>query len=583
MSSLKTKFLKLNKWIGNDYLKRDEMVENFDKIDIAFESTNASLEQNQSQIKDILASIDETQPINEQLATIVNPANVKINTSHIMQSVLTAVKDKTLIGKGEIAKKSSATKVENFFVDVKNNYNVFTGKVNKFNSYDVLKPFTAKAKLGTVKVGVIGDSIGTSSGKNLKISYDTFTPMDSFSFTPNGLTETDSFFYRMIESLTQAFKNTVFDVWNYSVGGTNLTQYNDEKTYNSVTKPWIDFVKDQNVDLIVINFGMNHNTYALASVTKYYLNLLLDYIATWTNPPVVIVATSPRPVMDMSNAEYGIGSAQFARHSTAHTIRNVAEKRGCYVLDNNHLFNCLKDGIDFERIYMVRDTPIITTAGIDNGDGSYTLANGQSLNINNGIKDFVLEFDLDVTNVLSCIATDILDIRLGQALDLANTNIMNSRTFIFPNKSSLCTIDNYGNISDSVHYPTVTKTGTAGRSSKMSIRIEKRGNEFNIYKNRIKIIRDRLTCVDVAGYIQLKCSIVSSCTISNIKLYKAKYVQYMPLLTDTECYGEYNVADATTRTYAGGNGLNHPTTLLIEYVYNETLRELENDLKIASI
>jgi hypothetical protein len=549
------------------------------------ESLSSSLAQSMTEIKDVVTSIDETKDVNTQLGTITIPSTVKIKQSHTISTALTNVKDKVLTGKGEIVKKSVGNKVENFFVDVKPTYNTFKGKVNKLNSHSVLKAFSTKAKLGTAKVGIIGDSISTTGGTNYSMSHDNFTVNGAtWSYAPNGLTETDSYFYRTMEALTKAFRTTTFDFYNYAIAGTNLSQYNSQQTFSSVTKTWIDFIKDQDVDMIFINWGMNHSNYILARETQYYLNMLLDYIATWTNPPVVIVSTCPQPVMQMDNSTYGSGDAQFSRFIASHALRQIAQKRGCYVLDINYLYNCLKNGIDFERMYMVSDIPIFSGTAVDNLNGSYTLANGQSLYINNGNKDYVLEFDLDVPDYSLCASGDMLDVYLNNALDGASNFIANSRFFVFPNTTSLFKIINYGNFADPTHYPNPTQTNTTGRTNKMSIRVEKRGSELNIYKNRQKIIRDRLTCVDVAGFIQLKSSIATTtCTISNIKLYKAKYLQYMPLLTDTEAWGTYNSADTSTKPTIGGNGVNHPSTMLLEYVYNECLREFVDDLKIASI
>lgn len=52
MSSLKTKFLNLHKWIGIDFVKRDEVVENFDKIDAELEGHASSLAENVQQISE---------------------------------------------------------------------------------------------------------------------------------------------------------------------------------------------------------------------------------------------------------------------------------------------------------------------------------------------------------------------------------------------------------------------------------------------------------------------------------------------------------------------------------------------------
>jgi hypothetical protein len=57
----------------------------------------------------------------------------------------------------------------------------------------------------------------------------------------------------------------------------------------------------------------------------------------------------------------------------------------------------------------------------------------------------------------------------------------------------------------------------------------------------------------------------------------------MPVLTDTESFGAYSSTDTGTKPSIGGNGVNHPSTMLIEYVYNECLRELVDDLKVASV
>src|SRR5690606_3640435 len=136
---------------------------------------------------------------------------------------------------------------------------------------------------------------------------------------------------------------------------------------------------------------------------------------------------------------------------------------------------------------------------------------------------------------------------------------------------------------NAANYGAATQTKTTGRRSTFTVMVEKRGTEFNVYVEGTKVIRDRLTCVDVAGFTEIKNLLTNVVKISNVKIYEAKYMQYMPILTDTEAWGAYDAVATSTKPKIGGNGVNHPSTILLEYVYNECLRELADDLKVASI
>lgn len=565
---------------GSSWLK----IQDFDATAINEVDTRltSQLAETETHLTNAVNVIDETANINSELTNVQNSKRVALNTSKTLSTAVPNIKDKYFIGNGEVVKQSVASRVQNFFVDVKPEFRTFAGKANKFDSYAALKRFTDQAKLGTAKVAFIGDSITTTGGNSTTISYNDTTPGNMYSYSPNGLTEVDSYFFRILEMLTTSFKETTFEVKNYAIAGSYIQQHEDQKTFSGVTKKWIDFPKDEAPDILFVNWGMNQASFDLARSCKFWMTKLIDYVRTWPNPPLIVVSTAPRPVMEMTDQAYGQFGAQFARHIASHAFRHVAIEKGCYVLDLNYLYTVLKDGVDFERLHMVSEAPVFGGTVSQNPDTTFTLPNAGQLNINNGVKDFILEFNMVFTDASTLATGEYLDVYINQAVSESNQQILSTRTFIYPNATGGVTrVRNFGNIADPANYSAFTQDKTTARTNTIAVRIEKRNAEFNIYINKVRVIHEHLTCCDVAGFIQLRSIITNPFTISGVKFYKAKYTQYTPIMTDSEAWGSYSSSNFTTRQDIGGNGVNHPSNILLKEVYEEALKEMAHDLKVA--
>ncbi|MDU0329764.1 hypothetical protein RW092_06020, partial [Paenibacillus sp. 3LSP] len=159
----------------------------------------------------------------------------KPHTYHV-SGKLTEARDLILLGNNAWIKSSL---LDNYWIQIINNRQHYNGKYNVAPSgVDLSTALSALRINKTCRVTIWGDSISTSGTDFINVSYNSHGSTNKWS--PNGITSSDSLFYRLVDVLTTEFKDVAFNFYNRANAGTTLSQWQEDKTFNGVTKPWIE-------------------------------------------------------------------------------------------------------------------------------------------------------------------------------------------------------------------------------------------------------------------------------------------------------------------------------------------------------
>lgn len=500
--------------------------------------------------------------------------------TYVVNGELTNARDLILIGNAQI--KTSVS--ENYFIKI-SPFTQFNGRYNPTpNNPDTFKGFyNALLKGSAINVAVWGDSISTGGNDCINISYNS-GGVGALPMAPNGLTEDDCYYYRLIDELTDSFMSSTFNFYNRSGGGANLSQWQQSVTFNGVTKAWIEHIKDTSPDLVIIGFGMNMTTFIEAKTYKYYLKSVIDYILeNFTKIPSIALITTPRPCVSIEDM-WGSYETQMATDMTAYQSRKYGSERGCYIIDVSHISNVLRSGTDFTkpilREFTNEEIQSSRSGNFGTNGSEYTFINeNQYMNLNVGLKDFTLDFYVKFSGFPASSENLWIDFN---SLDGVNNTLL-----IIPNTpTNKASINAYPDIADSEHFNTSAFYDDVvnwNNSVYKHIRIEKRDDVLNIYVNSTRVLRCRVNLNNIPGKINLKKSSGSmgTITIQSIRLFGAEYPQYTPTLTDFEMWGKHIFGEYSTKP-TGGNGVNHPTPIGVSKVYHTAIKEFINDLRTYS-
>ena len=458
-----------------------------------------------SQIKDIVQYDENIKDNDNKYKILLND----INSSNTLDF-------SNILLKG--SKKINSTNINNLFKTVSNNEGLNYTKINSYNYLCDFAKFKEALNSGrNVRIAVWGDSISTSNGDVLNCNQFNFSGSEK---SPNGLTIFDTYFSNLIDMFTTAFPLTTFDFYNRAIGGERISSWEVEKTFNGVTKKWIDHVKDLEADLVIIAFGMNDDINSCKSFS-FILKNIFEYMPS----PDYAIITTPRPALVNDNT-YGVYKAQFAKEISAESARIFARNKGAYIIDVSRLSNIKRIGTDFiNPTFKYKDLNITeTNGGVNNG--------GNTL-INSLCKNFILEFDCNA------LGTKSITIQYNF---IPNTSYDNRLVI------SQSGIKLYTKFSDYANWGLVSKNFTGSAIGK--IKIKKRNEYISVYLNGNCILRD----VCEVGYPFGKINFGSSDSaneISNIKLYVDEYQYYTPSITETEMYGEFVDGDYNTKQAFG--------------------------------
>ncbi|MCM3703794.1 hypothetical protein [Paenibacillus macerans] len=483
---------------------------------------------------------------------------------------LTGARDLILLGCGARIKSYN---LKNYFIQIGDNLSSFNGKYNLYPETDLLFKTVALALQNkTINVTVWGDSLLTGGSDIIGIKYNT-NHTGTTEQSPNGLTPADSQYLRLVDMLTAKFPNVTFNFYNRAIGGKAIQSSEDVVTFNGVSKPWSEHIKDTNPDLLIIGFGMNTNL-SLGVTFRFCMDRITNYInANYTKKPSVCWVTTPRPTMALED-EWGTYDSQLSRHLAAYTTRYAGRLLGGYVIDANRVSDLLRTGVDYSNPIMERaDLTGLISGTYSESGGIYTMdADGEYILLDVQASDFTLEFDINFQSP---------DGNLWFGYNRIGT--LETVALFYPSFSGVGAIQNYANYLDAAHYST-----TAGHSDTVSwadstwrtVRVEKRSDVVNIFVNGVRFIRDLVAINNLPGHIVMRMNGTRSAVyqLRNFRFYKGTYKNYTPSLLEKEMWGNHVDGDYDTKSPYGGNGVNHPSTVGLENVYVTVLKEFIDDI-----
>lgn len=506
---------------------------------------------------------------------------------------LTSTYKSRLVGSGKITGKNT----DNWFVNVSKPFASFSERINSYGIQATgTKPFRqtnlAFSQNRDINVCFWGDSISVTGNtigpSKFKSKMSANNGSLGKAYAPDGVTKEDSYVLKFMDMMMQQFPDKSFNMYNYAIGGTILTEWNQNKTFEATTKAWIDFVKDASPDLLVIGFGMNHSSAISSAGFSYNQKKVMDYIKANFNPiPDVVFVTTPRCIYIPGNADWGTFLHQALRMNAANTCRTMALEQGAYVADVGRLSDIKRIGLDYlkpisKKVDLSKFT-VQLTGVTDNGNGTYSFSpNGKMILKDRYMKDFTLRLTLEF-NVSNAGSENDFTIHFNK-LDSGQTD---NRCVINPKTTTVATLNSYLRIGD---YQDWTNDGgfqTGGYNFGSSLEgqdivltISKKNNvvDYKYGIDELRVIRDIADVVDAPGWIQLAYSSGNGCLLKGIEIFEADYPNYSQTITDDQMYGGYASGDYGVKQPYGGNGVNHPSSIGVQEIYTPCMAELVEDI-----
>lgn len=488
---------------------------------------------------------------------------------------LTNVIDLLLIGEGAIIHSSN---LANYFVRISNPSRTFTGKINSFSdSDDLLKTAANAIHNKRLNITIWGDSISISGSDIIGAKYG-HNRNGGGKNTSDGITPTESYVSHLLDMLMAKFQDVTFNIYNRSVGGLTLQHYNSSHSFNGVTKPWIEHIKDTAPDILIIAFGIN-TSIPYSKSFLWAMDQVLSGINTFDHKPSVCWLTTPRPAMTFSRAQGGKES-QLVCSSVAYVARHYGIHTGGYVIDVGRLSDILRTGVDLVKPSF-RQTDFTVSGNFKRSDSAYVLsADGENLCVDSNVSDFVLEFELNMSGASGTSEQLTIGYNRVPELDGAQSILQ-----ISPNIENRGALTHLAQYADREHTPeTMTAEHTAAATWNdggwRSVRMEKRGGVFDVFINGVQQLHDLAHLNNLPGNIQFSATNVLSAVykLRNLRLLGGFYNTYTPTTIENEMWGGYGTGGFMIKPIYGGNGLNHPSAIGIKNVYIPALQEFVDDL-----
>ncbi|HBB8702411.1 phage tailspike protein [Escherichia coli] len=329
-------------------------------------------------------------------------------------------------------------KTEVFFInDGGNLYGLYRRSVVQKNAPDnkrisdgsVISGMTTFYKASELcNVVIMGDSISTEG--------------------PNALSKNDCMASVIFNEIKKTNPDVNFNFINRAIGGQTWLHANSKPTgfpawYTDTSKDWLEYVKSDSPDLLILAFGMNDangfNAGALHSV--------VNKINAWEKVPSLIFVTNPVPAISTTwSGGQGFYATIFqeGRDWAAGYARSYARHYGYSLLDINRQFCLIRDGRDYIDIPLkrvgtynqsyVHDTNVIARDFAITGDiSSWPEGKVLSVKVGQGSLDIVFitnnggHFKVtaycegDYSSPYVDVATSI-PVALGQTLDISVQN-----------------------------------------------------------------------------------------------------------------------------------------------------------------
>ncbi|WP_223536925.1 hypothetical protein [Enterobacter asburiae] len=385
------------------------------------------------------------------------------------------------------------------------------------------------------KVVIMGDSISTDG--------------------PNALSMGDSMASIIEKQITSQNPNSAIDFQNRAIGGQRWIEANTFPTafpawYTDTSKPWLDYVKADSPDLLILAFGMNDangfNAGALHSV--------INKINSWEKVPSIIFITNPVPSMATTwsgGAGFYDRIYQEGRDWAAGYARTYANFYGHSVLDINRQFCLIRDGRDY------LDVPLERV-------GVYNQSYIHDTNVI--ARDFSLSGDIS-----SWPAGKTLLVKVGSgSLDIV----------YITNQAGFYKINAFCEGQQTTSYVDVTTTVavTSGQTLDISVKNDK----FTLFAGITKVIT--FNVIRTGGEIALVAEwqdTPGSGPFSSITASAGNFLSCQYTARDSDIWG-HDDGTANTKQPEGGNGINHYSSKGLSLIVNPVVRAFDFTKRITT-
>ncbi len=278
------------------------------------------------------------------------------------------------------------------------------------------------------KVVIMGDSISTEG--------------------PDALSKSDSMASVIAKKISNQNPDAAISFLNRAIGGQTWINANTVPTgfpawYTDHSKPWLDYVKDDAPDLLILAFGMNDSNGFNAGA----LHAVVDKIKAWPKVPSLLFVTNPVPSMATTwSGGTGFYATIFqeGRDWAAGYARSYAKHYGYSVLDINRQLCLIRDGRDYLSVPLhragiysqsyIHDTSVIARDFTISGEVA-SWPSGKTLLVKVGVGDLDVVYITNQAGVFKITAfcqgqislayldlTTTTPVTVGQTLDISVQN-----------------------------------------------------------------------------------------------------------------------------------------------------------------
>lgn len=499
---------------------------------------------------DSTGTIDETVAINNAIIFCATNGYKYLNVSGIIKVTgrFSDYKNQVLfIGGGEIR---STYKYNYGETNVSNTEAQFSGLINKQG--DLTKTVNILAKNTALKIVVFGDSIAYNR------DYDTTAPNDTFFEIVNNETVANSWYANFIKGVQKRFPNKAISIANRAIPGFAISSYNSVISDLSeipswyvpemLDKTWIDILKDEAPDLLIIQHGMNSDSTYIKSAIQF-----IALVEAWTKvPEIVIMSTPTLNYIDALSVDWA-GAPRLQKFDVGNQQYSLANFKNAYLIDVARISSIKRYGVDF-RTYNFKPKGIQQFAF---QNGASVLPNG-NIGIPSNGKAFVFRYSYEPKFFLS------FSVKPDSAFTFFRINTGESFVIFSPTSVTVYPLTN----EIGSQFPAITATYTLPIGVATNIRIEY-GDFLNLYIDNKMILTSRYSAPIVNVLDDIVIDIqgnVGTTELSLFQYYEAEYATYKPTLTGQDLYGKLGSG-------TDGNAINHPTLVSVSETYNKAVNE----------
>ncbi|WP_029392962.1 SGNH/GDSL hydrolase family protein [Escherichia coli] len=175
---------------------------------------------------------------------------------------------------------------------------------------------------------------------------------------PNSLSPGDGMFSIISKAIANSSKDRTINFINRAIGGQTWLTANSKPTgfpawYTDTSKDWLEYVKSDSPDLLILAFGMNDANGFNAGA----LHAVVNKIKAWEKVPSLLFVTNPVPAISTTwSGGQGFYATIFqeGRDWAAGYARSYAGFYGYSILDINRQFCLIRDGRDYVGVPLER-------------------------------------------------------------------------------------------------------------------------------------------------------------------------------------------------------------------------------------